>query len=154
MSDIGDWFKSLPIFTRYWFALTIGFTLIGKLGIISFYKLILLYEPFIKNFELWRSFTSLFFYYPSFHFLMNLYFLYNYSLRLERIDYDGRPADYFYLLIFNWVWCLVAALLLNFPVLMNCMLLSVIYVWCQLNKDATVNFLFGKHIDFEKKTLQ
>lgn len=144
MSDVADWFKSLPIFTRYWLALTIAFSLIGRFRIIGVQWLVLQYDPFIRNFEIWRAATSLFFYPTSFHFLMNLYFLYNYSLRLERIDFEGRPADYLYLLIFNWICCVIAGLLLNFSLLMNAMILSVIYVWCQLNKDAIVHFWFGK----------
>ena len=148
MSDVGDWFKSMPIFTRYWLSLTIAFSLIGRFRIISALNLVLLYEPFIHNFEIWRAATSLFYYPASFHLLMNLYFLYNYSLRLERIDFDGRPADYFYLILFNWICCLVAALLLNFNYLMNAMILAIIYVWCQLNKDAIVHFWFGKSFCF------
>src|SRR2546426_219239 len=111
MSDIGDWFRSLPIFTRYWFALSIVFPLLGRMGLVSPYYLIL-NEFFIKKFQvctrnenykfscssnliasfssflqLWRPVTALF-YYPitpqtGFHYLMNLYFLYNYSVRLE-----------------------------------------------------------------------
>ena len=30
MADIQEWFRSLPIFTRYWFALTVAFTLAGR----------------------------------------------------------------------------------------------------------------------------
>ena len=38
------------------------------------------------------------FYYPltpqtGFHFLINLYFLYNYSIRLETGVFDGRPGE-------------------------------------------------------------
>lgn len=146
MSEISEWFKSLPIFTRYWFSLTIAFSLIGRFGIISVANLILLYEPFIYNFEIWRAITSTFFYPASFHLLMNLYFLYNYSLRLETREFEGRPADYFYLLLFNWAIVVTGGLFLGFRVLMVSLLLSVIYIWCQLNKDAIVQFWFGKKI--------
>lgn len=86
MSDIGDWFRSVPFFTRYWLALTVGFTLVGRFGLLNPYNLILLYEP-LKRFQIWRLATCVF-YYPlspatGFHFLINLYFLYNYSQRLE-----------------------------------------------------------------------
>jgi derlin-1 len=145
MSDVGEWFQSLPIFTRYWLALTIVFSLIGRFRIINAINLILLYEPFLYNYQLWRAATSLFYYETNFHLLMNLYFLYNYSVRLERIDFDGKPADYLFLLIFNWICCLVIGLLLNFYTLMNAMIISVIYIWCQLNKEAIVHFWFGKY---------
>lgn len=91
MSDIGDWFRSVPLFTRYWLALTVGFTLAGRFSILKPHNLILLYEP-LKRFQIWRLFTCVF-YYPlspatGFHFLINLYFLYNYSQRLESGTYS------------------------------------------------------------------
>ena len=104
------------------------------------------------------------FYYPlspqtGFHFLINLYFLYNYrseknealqnnfnnffSLRLETGIFDGRPADYLFMLIFNWLLAVIVALGLSIPFLMDPMVMSILYVWCQLNKDTIVNFWFG-----------
>ena len=67
------------------------------------------------------------------------------SLRLETGIFDGRPADYFFMLIFNWIFCVITALFI-FPwitVLMDPMVMSVLYVWCQINKDYIVNFWFG-----------
>lgn len=86
MSDFGDWFKSVPFFTRYWLASTVAFTLLGRFGILQPHTLILLLEP-LKRFQVWRLATSVL-YYPlnpqtGFHYLINLYFLYNYSRRLE-----------------------------------------------------------------------
>lgn len=116
------------------------------------------------------------FFYPltpntGFHFLLNCYFLYNYSLRLETDHFKSTPGDYFFLLIFNWVCCTLIGLFFSLPVritytnspftrtletilkhfflfpvlqlLMDPMILSVLYIWCQLNKDVVVNFWFG-----------
>lgn len=86
MTDIGDWFQTVPFFTRYWLAGTLGLSILGRFGFISPYYLILLYEP-LKNFQLWRPLTAVLFYPLSpatgFHFLINCYFLYNYSKMLE-----------------------------------------------------------------------
>lgn len=147
MSDISNWVNSLPIFTRYWLLFTVGLSLIGRFGLISPHVLILLYDNFIHKFEIWRAVTSLF-YYPlnpgtGFHFLINCYFLYRYSLKLEREEYEGRPADYFFMLLFNWICSVVIGLIVNVPLLMDPMVISVLYVWCQLNQDVIVNFLFG-----------
>lgn len=147
MSDIKEWINSLPIFTRYWLLSTIGLTLIGRFGLLSPSVLILLYDKFIHNFEIWRALTSLF-YYPlnqstGFHFMINCYFLYNYSLKLERGEFEGRPADYCFMLLFNWLCCVVIGLICNLSLLMDPMVLSVLYVWCQLNQDVIVNFWFG-----------
>lgn len=147
MSDVREWFNSLPIFTRYWLLLTGVFTLFGRFGLLNPASMTLQYSPFIHHFEIWRPVTSVFFYPLSpatgFHFLINCYFLYNYSLRLERGEYDGRPADYFFLLLFNWICCIIIGLLGNFYFLMDPMVISILYIWCQLNKDVTVNFWFG-----------
>lgn len=146
-ADIQDWFRSLPVFTRYWFGLTIAFTLLGRFGLLPAQWLVLLWDPLVHNLNLWRPATALFFYPLSpqtgFHFLINLYFLYNYSLRLEQGIFDGRPADYFFMLLFNWICCVIVGLMMNIPILMDPMVLSVLYVWCQLNKDQIVNFWFG-----------
>lgn len=150
MSEVSNFFKTLPIFTRYWFSLSLAFPLIGRFRLIKVTNLILAYDPFIRHFEIWRGLTSLFYYPASFHLLMNLYFLYVYSLRLETRDFNGRPADYFYMLIFNWIVCLIAGLILEFNILMDAMILSVIYIWCQLNKEALVDFWFGKCHLFNK----
>ncbi|KAF1426291.1 Derlin-1, partial [Spheniscus mendiculus] len=48
--------------------------------------------------------------------------------------FDGRPADYMFMLLFNWI-CIV---LLMIPLIM-----SVLYVWAQLNRDMIVSFWFG-----------
>lgn len=86
MSDIGDWYRNVPFFTKYWMTATVGFTLLGRFGFLRPQNLVLLYEP-LKRFQIWRLVTCVF-YYPlspqtGFHFLINLYFLYNYSKRLE-----------------------------------------------------------------------
>lgn len=145
MSDLGEWFRSIPQFTRYWFAGSIIFPLLGRFGILNPYSLILLYEP-LKRFQIWRLVTSVL-YYPiqqaGFHYLINLYFLYNYSRRLEEGAYAGKPADYLFLLIFNWTCCIILGLVAELPFLMDPMILSVLYVWCQLNKDTIVSFWFG-----------
>ncbi|XP_071554812.1 derlin-1 [Temnothorax nylanderi] len=146
MSDVREWYRSLPIFTRFWLFGTALVTLLGRFGILSPHTLILS-DRYLNNFEVWRSITCVL-YYPlsqstGFHFLINCYFLYTYSLRLERGEYEGKSADYGFLLMFNWICCVFIGYIGHFPLLMDPMVLSVLYVWCQLNKDAIVNFWFG-----------
>lgn len=136
MTDIKEWFKSLPLFTRYWLGLTALFSLLGRFGILHPSYLILTYESVFHkfqvstpcqawnallnvkqccniSFQIWRLVTSVFFYpinsSTGIHFLFNCYFLYNYSLQLENNVYLGRPADYAFLLLFNYVCTVIAA---------------------------------------------
>ena len=64
-------------------------------------------------------------------------------MRLETGIFDGRPADYLFMLLFNWLLAVIVALGLSIPFLMDPMVMSILYVWCQLNKDTIVNFWFG-----------
>nr|XP_054922347.1 derlin-1-like isoform X2 [Dermacentor andersoni] len=79
----------------------------------------------------------------GFHYLVNLYFLYTYSIRLETGLFDGHPANYLFMLLFNWICIVIVALLSDLMLLMDPLVLSVLYVWCQLNKDVIVTFWFG-----------
>uniref|UniRef100_A0A1B6E1M1 Derlin n=1 Tax=Clastoptera arizonana TaxID=38151 RepID=A0A1B6E1M1_9HEMI len=147
MGDFSDIFNSIPFFTRWWLALTFGFSLLGRFSVLDYEKLILEPEGLIRGFQIWRPISSLF-YYPitpntGFHFLFNCYFLYNYSIKLETGMYSGRPADYCFLLLFNWLSCVVIGLATGIKLLMDPMVLSVLYIWCQLNQDQIVSFWFG-----------
>lgn len=146
-NDLGIWFRSIPIVTRWWFSLSIVFPLLGKLGLINGYYMILDYHSIVSRFQIWRLFTACV-YYPvmpqtGFHYLINLYFLYSYSSRLETGLFDGRPADHLFMILFNGIILIIIGLLLPLRLLMDPLILSVLYVWCQINKDTIVQFWFG-----------
>lgn len=143
MSEIADWFKSLPFFTRYWLSLSIALPVAARFRLISQYYLVFDYKEVFKHLQLWRPFTSVFFYPMGIHYLMNLYFLCSYSSRLETTTYNGRPADFLFMLLFNFICILVVAIFTNLQLLMDPMVLSVLYIWCQINKDTIVTFWFG-----------
>ncbi|XP_034031299.1 derlin-1-like [Thalassophryne amazonica] len=112
MSEFGDWFRSVPFITRFWFAGSVAVPLIGRFGLINPRHLILWPEYFFRRFQLWRPITSTL-YFPvgpgtGFLYLVNLYFLYHYSTRLETGVFEGRPADYIFMLFFNWL-CIVVS---------------------------------------------
>ncbi|XP_011804678.1 PREDICTED: derlin-1 isoform X2 [Colobus angolensis palliatus] len=147
MSDLGDWFRSIPAITRYWFAATVAVPLVGKLGLISPAYLFLWPEAFLYRFQIWRPITATF-YFPvgpgtGFLYLVNLYFLYQYSTRLETGAFDGRPADYLFMLLFNWICIVITGLTMDMQLLMIPLIMSVLYVWAQLNRDMIVSFWFG-----------
>ena len=106
-ADFSDWYKGIPQITRYWFSGSVIVPLIARFGIISPMSLILQFEPFLHKFHFWRPITGALFYPISpqtgFSYLINLYFLYSYSSRLENSTFQGKPADYLFMLIFNWL---------------------------------------------------
>ncbi|GAB0086420.1 Derlin [Sergentomyia squamirostris] len=146
--DFSRWYNSVPIFTRSWLTGTVVMSLLERMGILPGEFLILLPFKFVyTKFQIWRPLTSVLFYpltpQTGFHFMLNCYFLYNYSVRLEREHFKNTPADHLFMLIFNWVNCVILGALFNVPLLMDPMVMSVLYVWCKLNSDTIVNFWFG-----------
>ncbi|XP_028280591.1 derlin-1 [Parambassis ranga] len=143
MSDITEWFRSVPLITRAWFGASVAFPLIGRLGLINFRNLILFPELVFTRFQIWRLVTATFYFPTGFKYLVNLYFLYHYSTRLETGVFDGKPADYIFMLLFNWICIAITGLLMNMQLLLIPMVMSVLYVWAQFNKDMVVSFWFG-----------
>ena len=111
MAEIVDWFNQRPPVTRYWFAGSLGLPILCRFNLFSPYTMILTGD-FLKNLELWKPLTAVL-YYPlhggkGFHFLMNLFLIYNYSQRLELGHFNGRVADYVFMLLFNWLTLVVS----------------------------------------------
>jgi len=147
MSDFSDWYNSIPQITRYWFTCATVVPLLGRFGLISPGFTYLDWDLFFNRFQLWRPITA-FIYYPltpqtGFHWLLMIYFLYIYSKSIESTVFSGRPADYVFMLMFSWLMCVVVGFAFGFYFLLEPMVLSVLYNWCQFNKDATVSFWFG-----------
>jgi derlin-1 len=142
-NDIQDWFNGLPFFTKRWFGLSVLFPLLGRFDLVSVWRFTLNWNQFAYKFHFWRPMTSLFYFPVSFGWVFNLYFLYTYSLRLESGVFDGRPAEYFFLLSFNSFCCVAAGFVMSFPYLMWTMVMSLIYIWCMINKDYVVHYWFG-----------
>ncbi|KAI5641266.1 der1-like family domain-containing protein [Phthorimaea operculella] len=149
MSEFMDWYNAVPFFTRHWVILSLLFSI---LGCCHPHLFVLDYYLFLHDYQVWRPITALF-YCPlgdyligmwtrvweiGFLFFFNCYFMFHYSRRLENGVFLGKPADYFFFLLFNWTCCVVLALLIGFPCLMSPMVLSIVYVWCALNKDARI----------------
>lgn len=146
-NDIGDWYRGIPRITRYWFTAAVVVPLTAKFNIINGMHLILDWHSLFDRFQIWRPFTSAV-YYPitpmtGFHYLIMLYFLYSYSTRLETGIYEGRPADYVFMLAFTWFTTLLLALALEIRLMFDLLIFSVLYVWCQINRDQIVSFWFG-----------
>ncbi|XP_030556809.1 derlin-1 [Drosophila novamexicana] len=145
--DAGTWYKSLPRFTRYWLTATVGLSLLCRFGLLPMEYTYLSRELVLTRLQLWRCITSLFVFPLSgatgFHFLINCYFITQYSARLEKDQYARSPSDYMYLLIITAVLANLGGMLFNVYFLMDMLVVAITYIWCQLNKEVIVSFWFG-----------
>ena len=58
-NDIGDWFRSIPIISRWWFSLTVIFPLAGRIGLLNPFYMILNFDLVFKHFQVSRYYFSL-----------------------------------------------------------------------------------------------
>jgi len=142
-NDLGQWYKSIPKITRTWLTASVIVPVAVRLGLVRAHHLLLFMTPIFKQFQIWRLLTAVLFYPMGFNYLINLYFIYQYSGRLESSTFNGKPADYVFCLTFLWLCNIIVGSILSIPVLMEGMILSVMYIWCQLNKETIMQFWFG-----------
>ncbi|KAL5467442.1 hypothetical protein EMCRGX_G031666 [Ephydatia muelleri] len=141
-SDISAWISRIPKVTRWWFFSSFFLPLTTKLGILSPVYLVLLPEA-ISSFQIWRFVTCLLWFPVNFRWLMMLYFLYSYSSMLETGIFSGTPADYIFMLLFNSFSIVVIGFIVQLPILGSALIFSVLYLWCQVNRETIVTFWFG-----------
>jgi hypothetical protein len=119
-------------------------TAIAGFGIVSPYSLLWDPEPTLKQFQLWRLFSSFCFLgMPSFGWLMNLLFLWQYSSQLEKEGFTGvhATADYCCLLLFGAAVLLSSsAILPNLMIYGPSLLMLLVHVSCRKDPFRPVNF--------------
>lgn len=47
------------------------------------------------------------------------------------------------MLFFNAVCLVITGLFLGIPILSSALVFTVVYIWCQINRDVIVTFWFG-----------
>eukprot|EP00043_Microstomoeca_roanoka_P018521 m.199540 g.199540 ORF g.199540 m.199540 type:complete len:243 (-) comp16846_c1_seq4:130-858(-) len=142
--DLQSAYRNIPPITKALFTGVIVATLAGNFGFVNPYALLLDFSAIWHSFQIWRPFTAvLFFGKLGFPFLVNLYFLYSYSTRIETGLYDRRPADYVFMLLVQWITLLVIAYFLSLPIIGVPLVLAIMHVWCNVNPEVVVSFWFG-----------
>lgn len=143
-----QWFRSLPVVTRYWFAAALMCTCCGNFGVVSIMKLAFFWEPLKSNFEVWRLVTP-FCYVGKFDLstLFGLYMLQQYSRQYEsggpyNTGAGGGTADYVFCLMFGCSCILLSYPLLSGfipPIFCRNLTFFVLYVWSKRYPEVQVN---------------
>lgn len=57
-NDLGDWFRGIPVVTRWWFSLSIVFTLLGRFGILNVMYMFLSFDLIAYKFQVMLTLSS------------------------------------------------------------------------------------------------
>lgn len=112
------------------------------LELVSPLKLYLNWSLVIQKLQLWRLFTTFFFFGPlSLDWLFHMFFLQRYLRMLEINSFRGRTADLVYMLMFGAALLLAISPLTSIVFLGPSLTFMMVYVWARRNSRQVMNFL-------------
>ncbi|MQM07209.1 hypothetical protein Taro_040043 [Colocasia esculenta] len=139
------WYNSLPPVSKAFGTLCLLTTVACQLKLVQFFHLALLYEEVFLRFQIWRLITNFFCLGPfSVNFGIRLLMIARYGVQLEKGPFDGRTADFLWMMMFGALSLLAlsAIPLLRFPFLGISLVFMLLYVWSREFPNAQVN-LYG-----------
>jgi len=141
-NEIVAWYKEIPLCTKFLFTSFVLVTVLGNTLVPWFYFTHIPQYTFNKL-QIWRLYTSFFFYKLSLSGAFQLYFLYTYSKEVETAKFAGRTADYVFFLLFEALTILIVGWFVGLVLFNQSIVMAIIYIWSQHYREAIVNFMFG-----------
>ncbi|KAH9980205.1 Der1-like protein [Lactifluus volemus] len=137
------WFTQIPPVTRAWLALSVLTSVAVQCQLITPLQLYFSFKAAFKNVQLWRVFTTFFYFGTiSLDFVFHLFFFMRYSRMLEESSFANRKADYFWLLFLSSLMLLGLSPLFNLPFLSSPLAYVPIYFWSRRHPSTPIS-LFG-----------
>lgn len=136
-------FGQVPPVTRAWLGLTLAVTVAEHVGLVSQFQL--WFSPrqaFVKG-EIWRVLTC-FLYFGQLEMasLLHIFFTIRYSWMLEDESFEGRKADYVWLIFLSSVFLLVLSPFSGQEFLGYSLSFVLLYIWSRRNPHIHIS-LFG-----------
>ncbi|ORX73383.1 Der1-like protein [Linderina pennispora] len=141
-SPLEQWYFQIPPVTRYYITAVCLLTVATQLGWLGWFQLFYNYEYAFHKAQYWRLLTT-FLYFGNFSldWLLNMYFVIQYSRDLEEGSYLNRPADFFWLLILVCSSLLGMASLLDISFLASPLNFTLTYIWARQYSYMNISFL-------------
>jgi Derlin-2/3 len=137
-----EYFQIPPV-TRAYTTACVLTTLAVQLDVVSPFQLY--FNPILvwRNFQVWRLFTTFFFFGTiGFNFFFNMIFTYRYCRMLEEGSFRGRTSDFVMMFLFGGSLLVVFGLFVNLLFLGQALTIMLVYIWSRRNPFIRMNF-FG-----------
>jgi hypothetical protein len=141
-NEVAIWYYGVPLFTRVMLTCTALVSLAVNLQFLSPYS-ITLTSAVTKKLQIWRLYLNYAYAGSGYSLLFNMFFFYTYSRQLEESYFQGKPADYFYFLFIVMGIGDLVGFYMRYVIMSQSLIAAIVYVWSQVNRDRTVNFMFG-----------
>eukprot|EP00004_Rigifila_ramosa_P018568 TRINITY_DN4637_c0_g1_i1.p1 TRINITY_DN4637_c0_g1~~TRINITY_DN4637_c0_g1_i1.p1 ORF type:complete len:218 (-),score=67.96 TRINITY_DN4637_c0_g1_i1:25-594(-) len=115
--------------------------MLSNLDFVSPYHLYFNLDLILKG-QYWRLLTNfLFFGHFGLDFFFHMYFLVQYSRKLEESSYRARPADFVFLLLFGATLLTLAGPFVDLVFLGHSLVFMLVYIWARRNQHVQMSFL-------------
>ena len=135
-------FNESPKITKILIISSFSISILVWTNLISAYDIYLNYSLIIKRFQIWRIFTS-FFYFGEFNLslVFNMYIFFRDSKILEKKIFHGNCADYLYFLFFCMIFLLFLSIFTKPVFLSSSLNFAMMYYWGRKSKTTNVEFM-------------
>ncbi|KAI0315807.1 Der1-like protein [Amylostereum chailletii] len=140
---IEAWVTQIPPVTRAWLITCVLTSLAVQCQVVTPLQLYFSFKAAFTNVQLWRLFTTFFYFGPiSVDFVFHMFFFMRYSRLLEESSFSNRKADYVWLLFLSAAMLLAISPLFNLPFLSSPLAYVPIYFWSRRHPSTPIS-LFG-----------
>ncbi|CUG02093.1 Hypothetical protein, putative [Bodo saltans] len=138
-----SWWEKLGPITKIILVLSVCITIVGSSGVVSPYKLIVDFNLTVFSFQIWRIVTAAFYLGNfSFPWLMALAMLVTYVKLHEESEFQGRRADFVWMLTLLITFLTVVAWIFSLPLVSFALTMSLCWIFCKRNPTAKLSIYF------------
>lgn len=143
MSSIQEYWDSLPKLTRGYMGIILATTGLTSFGMISPYKIVLIWQAVFSKFEIWRIVTN-FFYLgkPSFQLLMQLMLIGRFGSSYENDPFrtgQSTTGDFLFSVGFIGIILVGLGYFFEIPILGQSLIFAIVYLWSRRNPTSPVS---------------
>ncbi len=135
-------FNHSPKITSILIMASFAVSILAWAGLISALDIYLNYSLIIKKFQIWRLFTT-FFYFGEFNLslVFTMYIFFRDSKILEKKVFQGKCDDYLFFIFFCMIFLLFFGIFNNILFLSSSLSYSIMYYWGRKSKNVKVELM-------------
>uniref|UniRef100_A0A7S0QTM2 Derlin n=1 Tax=Pyramimonas obovata TaxID=1411642 RepID=A0A7S0QTM2_9CHLO len=145
MSSPGEWYAELPPISKLFGTVCVLTTVGVQFQLVNPMLLVLDWGSVLYKFQIWRLVTN-FVFLGGFGlpFAIRLMMIARYGVYLEKTTYEGRTADFAFMLVFAMITLLLCSLLIPFmrmAIYSSTLVFMLVYIWSRNNPDQSVSLM-------------
>jgi len=141
-APLEQWFFDVPVVTRWWTTAVVATSVLCQCNLLNPFQLFLSFQTVWGKRQYWRLVTTFLYFGPlSLDFMFHIFFMSRYSRMLEESHYQGRTADFAWLLFYSAVTLVALSPLTGMPFLGSPLSFSLVYIWARRNPGVQLSFL-------------